>query len=101
MNEFRTSRVDCRDDAVLQLVARAGSVSAGERPKVVRGLLWHSSAIHPNVSGNRFVDRDLNALRAINIRRCYLAGPEARPLMLQRPVIPSRLPKVVGKVIPR
>ena len=73
-DEFRTSKVHCQDDSVLELVATMS------RPRVgLRGLLF-------NPSLHKFVSRDLNA--ALNIRRILL-GP--RPDILCRQGVFQRL----------
>ena len=96
VDEFRTSRVNYKDDSLLK------SVRSEATDRGVRGLLWCESTIPGK---GKFVDRDLNA--AINIRRCFvqerLTG--ARPEALCRATcaampnrrLPIRAP--VGRVI--
>ena len=73
-DEFRTSKVHCQDDSVLELIATMS------RPGVaLRGLLF-------NPSMRKFVSRDLNA--ALNMRRILL-GP--RPVILCRQGVFQRL----------
>ena len=73
-DEFRTSKVHCVDDSVLELVA-----TMSRRRVALRGLLF-------NPSLHKFVSRDLNA--ALNIRRILL-GP--RPDILCRQGVFQRL----------
>jgi len=80
-DEFRTSKVHCADDSVLQLV------STRSRPRfALRGLLF-------NPELDRFVSRDLNA--ALNIRR-ILIGP-TRPVILCRNGVFPRLDQHIVK----
>jgi hypothetical protein len=76
VDEFRTTRINWRDDSLLDSVGRS------DRKVAIRGLLWCGST---NV--NKFVDRDSNA--ALNIRRC---GMGARPAILDRRLATERLP---------
>lgn len=81
-DEFRTSKVDCNDDNVLQLLSTMSIARYS-----LRGLLY-------NTQQNRFVSRDLNA--ALNIRRT-LIGP--RPQMLCRQGVIQRLEQRIVKRI--
>lgn len=80
VNEFRTSKVDYRDDSVLQKIALRDS-----RGFPLRGLLF-------NTERDDFVSRDLNA--ALNIRRC-LVGP--RPQILRWEGVEQPLQQAVVK----
>ena len=78
-DEFRTSKVHCLDDSVLELI------STMSRPGVaLRGLLF-------NPSLHKFVSRDLNA--ALNIRK-ILIGP--RPAILCRQGVVQRLEQEIA-----
>lgn len=77
-DEHRTSKVHCRDDSVLQLVATKSCPS-----RALRGLL-----INPTL--HKFVSRDRNA--ALNIRR-LLFGP--RPIILCRGGVMPRLEQAI------
>ena len=68
VDEFLTTKVCCRCDALLWVVQRES--------KVVGGLRWCS-----NTNCRSFINRDNNA--ALNILRCYTAGAE-RPTSLSR-----------------
>lgn len=81
-DEFRTSKIDCQDDSVLQLLTTM--VNPG---RALRGLLY-------NPSERRFVSRDLNA--ALNIRRLLL-GP--RPTILCRKGVVQKLEQKVVKTV--
>ena len=82
--EFRSSKVDYRDDSTLQNVAVTTS------PRfALRGVLW-------NVELREFVSRDLNA--ALNIRRNVLL----RPRLLIRHNASGRLEqRIVKRIKPR
>ncbi|GAX84515.1 hypothetical protein CEUSTIGMA_g11935.t1 [Chlamydomonas eustigma] len=82
-DEFRTSKVHCRDDSTLQLLR------GSDRRFSLRGLLY-------NPDLNKFVSRDLNA--ALNIRRC-LVGP--KPAILCREGVTQRLEQHIVKVLRR
>jgi len=80
IDEFRTSKVDYRDDSVLQkIVMRDG------RGFPLRGLLV-------NTEQDDFVSRDLNA--ALNIRRCLI---DPRPAILRRKGVVQPLQQAVVK----
>jgi len=89
VNEWRSTKISCEDDSILQRVARR---SEG-RLVDVRGLLWRGSA--NNIQG-KLINRDLNA--ALNIRRCFLL-PE-RPAILD-PIlhVGERIVQVVKRII--
>lgn len=72
VSEFRTSKVCCYDDTVLQQVATRSAPRTA-----LRGLLI-------NVVSGKWISRDLNA--ALNIRRLLVrqGRGEGRPDMLQR-----------------
>ena len=94
VDEFRSSRVNCKDDALLKGVL----IEPGEK---VRGLLWCDSTIS---GSGKFVDRDLNA--AINIRRSFIQErlTGARPVALCRAACAAvRLPQQppIGRIIPK
>ena len=78
-DEFRTSKVDCQDDSVLQLIATRSQRFA------LRGLLY-------NPEQKKFVSRDLNA--ALNIRRILIAP---RPIILCRGGVMARLEQHIVK----
>ena len=82
--EFRSSKVDYRDDSVLQNIAVVC------QPKfALRGVLW-------NVEHGEFVSRDLNA--ALNIRRYLLH----RPAILNRRLATGKLEqRIVKRIQPR
>jgi transposase len=89
VDEFRSTKVNHRDDTLLQSVKRK------DKNVIVRGLLWCSST---NV--NKFVNRDLNA--AINIRRCLAWGETpkpSRPAILDRSKCVGALEQTIGKYI--
>ena len=80
IDEFRTSKVDYRDDSVLQkIVMRDG------RGFPLRGLLV-------NTEQDDFVSRDLNA--ALNMRRCLV---DPRPAILRRMGVVQPLQQAVVK----
>lgn len=87
VDEFRTTRINWKDDSPLQKVAKVNSKG---KQVTVRGLLWCGSTN----SKNKFVDRDLNA--AINIRRCALL-PQ-RPLIMRRGGVELGKPSI-GRVL--
>ena len=96
-SEFRSSKVDYRDDSVLQFVSvnsfspRSSSYNRLQREKQdsLRGLLW-------NVVRGEFVSRDLNA--ALNIRRNLLH----RPAIMNRSRAKEKLQQcVVKRIRPR
>ena len=79
-DEFRTSKVHCQDDSVLQLLG-----THSQARFALRGLLFN-----PDLA--KFVSRDLNA--ALNIRRILL-GP--RPIILCRQGVVDRLEQHIVK----
>lgn len=81
-DEFRTSKVDCNDNNLLQLLS-----TMSRTRYALRGLLY-------NTQQDRFVSRDLNA--ALNIRRA-LIGP--KPQMLCRQGVVQRLEQRIVKRI--
>ena len=93
VDEFRTTRVNYKDDVLLK------SVNIEATGKAVRGLLWCDSTIPGK---GKFVDRDLNA--AVNIRRCYVYEKlnGTRPEALCRATCAgNKLPILkVGRVLP-
>ncbi len=89
VDEYRSTRVDYKDDSILQGVGKKNDY--GELIDV-RGLLWCKTT---KGYGCKLVNRDLNA--ALNIRRC-LTG--VRPDSLTRSKDAAKLPlKVIVKVI--
>ena len=82
--EFRSSKVDYKDDSILQ------NIAVTSKPKfALRGVLW-------NVRREEFVSRDLNA--ALNIRRYLLH----RPAILNRRLAENKLEqRVVKRIQPR
>ena len=91
-DEFRSTMVHWKDGTVLRKVmdARTG--------KQVRGLLWYENPTIPGQSN--FVNRDQNG--AINIRKCFMAGPEARPEIMRRggPALSQKVAWVVSSASP-
>ena len=82
--EFRSSKVDYKDDSVLQQIAVRGSGDFA-----LRGLLW-------NPGEKEFISRDLNA--AMNIRRNLLF----RPAILNRRLATAKLVQsIVKRIKPR
>ena len=82
--EFRSSKVDYRDDSTLQNVAVTTS------PRfALRGVLW-------NVRLREFVSRDLNA--ALNIRRNVLVRPA---VLIRRNATGRLVQRIVKRIKPR
>jgi hypothetical protein len=90
IDEFRTSKINYKDDQVLDLVATR---SSNDKVIQVRGLLWCRSSGNTNQSKGKFVDRDVNA--ALNIRRCI----EDRPLILKRTKDKTPIKQKIGKIL--
>ena len=86
VDEFRTSKINYKDDTLLDTVMSKG--------KQVRGLLWCRSSESTSQNKGKFVDRDLNA--ALNIRRCVV---NCRPLVLQRRAENKPLNQQIGRFI--
>ena len=82
--EFRSSKVDYKDDSVLQQIAVKGSNGFA-----LRGLLW-------NAGEKEFVSRDLNA--AMNIRRYLLFRPA---ILNQRLATAKLVQSIVKRIKPR
>jgi len=83
-SEFRTSKIDYRNDRLLHLVAVSQDRTRQPKEKGLRGILW---------DGVRFISRDLNA--AMNIRRQLID----RPSILNRRNATGRLVQHVRKRI--
>ena len=88
VDEFRTSKINYRDDQILEIVA-----TNNKRINQIRGLLWCRSSDNTNPSKGKFVDRDINA--ALNIRRCI----QSRPLILTRSKDNVPINQKIGKIL--
>jgi hypothetical protein len=91
VDEFRTSKINYKDDQILDLVATKSI--KGEKMSQVRGLLWCHSMDNTSQLKGKFVDRDINA--ALNIRRCI----SNRPLVLTRTKNNVPIKQKVSKLI--
>jgi len=91
VDEFRTSKINYRDDQILDLVATQSIKDA--KMSQIRGLLWCRSTDNTNQQKGKFIDRDINA--ALNIRRCI----SNRPLVLTRAKNNVPIKQKIGKFI--
>lgn len=91
VDEFRTSKINYKDDQILDLVAIKSIKDA--KISQIRGLLWCHSMDNTSQSTGKFVDRDINA--ALNIRRCIYN----RPLALSRTKESIPIKQKIGKFI--
>ena len=82
IDEFRTSKISCVDDTILQLVKKK------DEDYALRGLMWSEKA-------KVFVNRDFNG--AMNIRRRYF---ELAPMIMTRQKNQGCIVQKVGKLLP-